>query len=256
MVALELHNVTKKFKNYDSGNRWLRREVINLFREKNRASNWRMILNGIDLEIHEGETVALLGRNGAGKSTLLKLMSGILCPTTGTIIRNGSIGTLLDIGTGFHEDLDGKENVLLNGAILGMSEKYLRSILPEIENFAELEGFMNTPLRYYSSGMMARLGFAVAMSADPDIFLIDEILAVGDEGFRRKCYTRLDGLVARGRTIIIVSHDTESVRRLCQRGVWLLDGRVQMDGPIDEVCTEYIHYYDSLQAMSPVGGSQ
>jgi len=251
MVAIGLYGVSKRFRAYDYGNRWLRRELIELVRRKRKSRDWRTVLREVNLEIGQGETIAILGCNGSGKSTLLKLMAGILQPTTGKVIRRGSIGTLLDIGTGFHEDLTGRENVFVDGAILGLSERYLRAILPEIEGFAELEGFMDTPLRYYSSGMRARLGFAVAMSANPDIFLIDEILAVGDEGFRRKCFARLDAMVSRGRTIVIVSHDIEAVRRLCTRGIWLHDGIIKADGPIHEVCEQYLSHYE---AELPIGG--
>lgn len=254
MIAVGLYGVSKRFRSYNYRNRWLRRELIEFARGKRKRGEWWTVLHDIDIEIESGETVAVLGRNGSGKSTLLKLIAGILRPTSGRVVRCGTICTILDIGTGFHEDLTGRENVMLNGAILGLSEEYLRGILPEIVSFAELEGFVDTPLRYYSSGMTARLGFAVAMSADPEIFLIDEVLAVGDEGFRRKCYARLDELVARGRTIIIVSHDTEAVRRLCVRGVWLHDATVRMDGPIDRVCDEYIRYYDSVEHAAGVTG--
>jgi len=251
MVAIGLYGVSKRFRAYDYGNRWLRRELIELVRRKRKSHDWRTVLREVNLEIGQGETIAILGCNGSGKSTLLKLMAGILQPTTGKVIRRGSTGTLLDIGTGFHEDLTGRENVFVDGAILGLSERYLRAILPEIEGFAELEGFMDTPLRYYSSGMRARLGFAVAMSANPEIFLIDEILAVGDEGFRRKCFARLDAMVSRGRTIVIVSHDIEAVRRLCTRGIWLHDGIIKADGPIHKVCEQYLSHYE---AELPIGG--
>lgn len=253
MPAIGLYGVYKYFKSYNCDTRWIRREFINLLIGKRKKSETWCVLRDIEFQIEQGETVAILGRNGCGKSTLLKLMAGILRPTSGKIVRTGKIGTLLDIGTGFQDDLTGRENVLINGSILGISERYLREILPEIEDFAELEGFMDTPLRFYSSGMRARLGFAVAMSADPDVFLIDEVLAVGDEGFRRKCYDRLDELVDRGRTIIIVSHDTDSVRRLCMRGIWVDEGYVRMDGPIEEVCDEYIRDYDTESIPVGVG---
>lgn len=250
MPAIGFYSVSKQFKSYNCQSHWLRRELIQLVTGKRAKGDTWTVLCEISFEIMPGETVAILGRNGCGKSTLLKLMAGILQPTTGYIVRHGNIGTLLDIGTGFHEDLTGRENVLINGAVLGLSDKYLRASLPEIERFAELEGFMDTPLRYYSSGMRARLGFAVAMSADPDVFLIDEVLAVGDEGFRRKCHRRLDELVSRGRTIVIVTHDIECVERLCRRGIWIQDGRVRMDGPIDLVCEEYVNAFGPDELMA------
>jgi ABC-2 type transport system ATP-binding protein len=255
MTAIGLYGVSKTFRSYNN-NRWLRRELVDLLsRKRKRGDRWEL-LRGVDLEIEEGETVAIVGRNGCGKSTLLRLMAGILQPNSGCVVRRGNICPLLDIGAGFHEDLTGRENVFVNGSILGLAEKYLKSILPEVEEFAELQGFMDTPLKFYSSGMRARLGFAVAMGADPDIFLIDEILAVGDEGFRRKCYVKLDEMISRRRTVVIVSHDTEAVQRLCARGVWLHEGTVRADGPIDEICRLYYAYFDEGEIpASSVGGS-
>lgn len=243
MVALGLYGVTKEFKDYNCRNRWLRRELIEMLSRSKKRQDTRTVLQDVSFEVAAGETVAVMGRNGSGKSTLLKIMAGILQPTKGHVVRRGVICTLFDIGTGFHEDQTGRENVLVNGAILGLSEGFIRSALPEIESFAELEGFMDTPLRFYSSGMRARLGFAVAMSADPDVFLIDEVLAVGDEGFRRKCCEKLDELMSRGRTIIIVSHDVDTVRRLCHRGIWIHEGRMRADGPVDDVAEEYLEFF-------------
>jgi ABC-2 type transport system ATP-binding protein len=254
MIAVSLRGVTKRFRSYNQGHRWLRRELVEMVTRKSNRDDWWTVLHDINLEIKAGETVALFGRNGTGKSTLLKLMAGILQPTSGSVTHNGSVCAILDIGTGFHEDLTGRENVFVNGAILGLPESYLKTLLPEVEEFAELQGFMDTPLRYYSSGMRARLGFAVAMSADPEIFLIDEVLAVGDEGFRRKCTAKLDDMVARGRTIIIVSHDLEAVQRLCARGVWLHDGVVREDGPIHEVCRSYVEYYNAQEQPAAAAG--
>lgn len=252
MVAIGLYGITKTFKSYNYSSRWLRRELIAILQREPKHNERWTVLRDINLEIERGETVAILGRNGSGKSTLLKLMAGIIQPNAGTIVRCGSICTLLDIGTGFHEDLTGRENVFVDGTILGLSEKYLQSVLPDIESFAELAGFMDMPLRYYSSGMRARLGFAIAMSANPDIFVIDEVLAVGDEGFRQKCYLRLDEFIAAGKTIIIVSHDLAAVKRLCKRGICLHNGAIVADGPINAVCEEYTRLFDGM-ALS-VGG--
>lgn len=252
MTAIGLYRVRKDFKHHDCRSRWLRRDVVGFLRGDRGQDGWWTVLRGINLEIEQGETVAILGRNASGKSTLLKLMADILQPTEGTIVRYGSICALLDLGTGFHEDLTGRENAFINGVILGLPRGHLRAIMPEIERFAELEGFMDTPLRYYSAGMWARLGFAVAMSADPDIFLIDEVLAVGDEGFRQKCYARLGGLVERGVTIVMVSHDVGAVQRLCRRGVWIHDGTICADGPIHQVCKEYVEHFDAGLYTRPV----
>jgi ABC-type polysaccharide/polyol phosphate transport system ATPase subunit len=240
MVTIGLYNVTKRLRKYGTRNRWLRQDVLHYVLGSGGGTEWLTVLDGINLEIEQRERVGILGTNGSGKTTLLKLMGGIMVPSEGEVRRMGRAFSLLDVGTGFQEDLTGRENVFLNGALLGLSDGRLKYLMPEIEYYAELEGFMDTPLRYYSSGMRARLGFAVAMTADPEIFLIDEVLAVGDEGFRAKCYQRLDQLVASGTTIVIVSHDTEAVKRLCSRAVWLKGGSVHMDGAVQDVCSKYL----------------
>ena len=240
MAAIELHKVSKRFRAYSNRNdRWLRRELLAAFHQKDRTRDYWTVLENVNLEVHEGESVGLVGRNGTGKSTLLKLVAGILQPTSGRVTVNGSMCALLELGAGFSLDLTGKENVFLYGTILGLGEDYIRRVLPDILDFAELDGFMDTPLKYYSSGMRARLGFGVAMSADPEIFLIDEVLAVGDEGFRRKCYERLEGLVSRRKTIVMVSHDLDTIRRLCARVVWVDGGYIQADGPVARVVDAY-----------------
>lgn len=247
MTAIGVYDLSKRFRIHDQRSRWLRRDVVQYLLGESSDDDWRTILHNINIEVRRGETVALLGRNGSGKSTLLKLMAGILRPTTGRVTRQGSLCAMMDICTGFQEDLTGRENTFINGAILGLSASALDALMPEIEYFAELECFMDTPVRYYSSGMKARLSFAVAMTADPDIFLIDEVLAVGDEGFRNKCYARLDQLISKGRTIVMVSHDTGSVKRLCERAIWLDSGTVRMDGPSEEVCECYVdNYYQPI----------
>ena len=239
-AAIVLRNVSKDFRRYQGRDRWLRREMLDMVLGKRKETETRTVLRDINLEIRRGETVGILGRNGCGKSTLLRLMAGILQPTSGEVRRVGRVCALLGIGTGFHGELTGAENVFINGTILGLSEKYLASIMPDIEYFAELEGFMDTPLKYYSAGMQARLGFAVAMCAAPDIFLIDEVMAVGDEGFRLKCLKRLQSAFAEGITIVMVSHDIDALRKVCTRGVWLRDGSVHMDGTIEEVAGSYL----------------
>lgn len=252
LVTVGLYGVGKTVRRYNCRNSWLRRDLLNRLRGRNSEIVPLTILRDISFEVRLGESVALLGINGSGKSTLLKLIAGIYQPTDGRILRNGTVCTLFDVGTGFQEDLTGRENVFINGAILGLGERFLDSVLGEIAGFAEIEGFMDTPLRYYSSGMRARLGFAVAMHADPDIFLIDEVLAVGDEGFRRKCYKRLDRLISGGTTVIMVSHDTEAVKRLCSRAIWLYDGRVRADGPASEVCQQYVEHFNQQDIQNPV----
>ena len=245
MAPITLTDVSKRFKDYNCRNRWLRKDLIDTALGKPKDYGWRTVLRDINIEINSGETVAIVGRNGSGKTTLLQLMAGIIQPTTGKIYRYGSTCTLFDVGAGFHDDLTGIENVFINGAILGLPQRYLQSMLSEVESFAELQGFMNTPIKFYSSGMRARLGFAVAMIADPDIFLIDEVLAVGDAGFRKRCYARLRTHVSRGRTIVMVSHDTYAIEQLCSRAIWIHDGAIRADGPAADVCREYVDHFDA-----------
>ncbi len=186
----------------------------------------------LDLTIEEGETVALLGRNGSGKSTLLKLVAGVMAPDTGRVRVRGRLAGLLEVGAGFHPDLTGRENVHLNASILGMGPAAIRSRFDEIVEFADIGPFLDTQVRFYSSGMFLRLAFSVAVHTEPDVFLVDEVLAVGDEAFRDKCLTRIERLSAEGRTLVVVSHDLPLVERLCRRGVVLDSGRLVHDGPV------------------------
>ena len=192
-------------------------------------------LSEVSLEVSEGETVGLLGFNGSGKSTLLKCISGVLTPDAGVVGVRGRLAGLIEVGAGFHPDLTGRENVYLNGAILGMSEARIQEKFEAIVAFSEIEQFIDTEVKFYSSGMFLRLAFSVAVHTDPDIFLVDEILAVGDEPFQRKCLERIEELRREGRTLIIVSHDLDLVSRLCSRGVLLEHGRVVADGVAADV---------------------
>lgn len=191
-------------------------------------------LNNVSLSINEGETVALLGFNGSGKSTLLKLISGVIQPDQGTVRTRGRVAGLIEVGAGFHPDLTGRENVFLNGAILGMSKDDIEQVYDSIVEFSEIEKFMDTEVKFYSSGMFLRLAFAVAVHSNPDTFLVDEILAVGDEPFQRKCLNRIDELKNEGRTLVIVSHDLDLVSRICERGVLIDQGELVFDGDIAE----------------------
>lgn len=191
-------------------------------------------LSGVNLEIHEGERVALLGLNGSGKSTLLKLISGVMHPDEGEILARGRIAGLIEVGAGFHPDLTGRDNVYLNGAILGMTQEEIDASFDSIVEFSEIEDFIDTEVKFYSSGMYLRLAFSVAVHTDPEIFLVDEILAVGDEPFQKKCIRKIKELSERGKTLVVVSHDLDMVSRLCERGVVLEKGRVVRDGPIED----------------------
>ncbi|MFQ6173191.1 ABC transporter ATP-binding protein [Oryzobacter sp. R7] len=186
----------------------------------------------LDLDIPRGQSVALLGRNGSGKSTLLKLVAGVMAPDTGRVRVRGRLAGLLEVGAGFHPDLTGRENVHLNAAILGMGRAQVEERFDAIVGFADIGPFLDTQVRFYSSGMFLRLAFAVAVHTDPDVFLVDEILAVGDEAFRDKCLRRIEELRAEGRTLVVVSHDLPLMERLCDRGVVLDGGRLVHDGPV------------------------
>jgi len=198
-------------------------------------------LRELSLEIKQGEVVGILGRNGAGKSTLLKLISRVTEPTTGRIAIDGRLASLLEVGAGFHLELTGRENIFLNGAIMGMSRAEIRRQFDSIVAFAEVERFLDTPVKRYSSGMYVRLAFSIAAHMEPDILLVDEVLAVGDAAFQKKCLDTMRE-VARtsGRTILFVSHDIRVIKELCTRAIWLEQGRLIQDGPIDEVGTSYL----------------
>lgn len=188
-------------------------------------------LDGVGFEIGEGEAVALLGFNGSGKSTMLKLISGVLTPDRGRVLTRGRIAGLIEVGAGFHPDLSGRENIFLNAAILGMSRKETEDRFDEIVAFSEIEQFIDTEVKHYSSGMFLRLAFSVAIHTEVDILLIDEILSVGDEPFQKKCLARIRELHAQGKTLVVVSHDLDMVANLCERGILLRDGKVRFDGP-------------------------
>ncbi|WP_346959697.1 ABC transporter ATP-binding protein [uncultured Arthrobacter sp.] len=191
-------------------------------------------LRNVSLHVQTGETVALLGLNGSGKSTLLKHISGVMLPDSGSVRTRGRVAGLIEVGAGFHPDLSGRDNVYLNGAILGMTEQEVNDRFESIVEFAEIGEFIDTEVKFYSSGMYLRLAFSVAVHTDPEVFLIDEILAVGDEPFQRKCIDKIQELAERGKTLVVVSHDLDLVSRICARGVLLEHGNVLFDGPIHE----------------------
>lgn len=196
-------------------------------------------LENVSFTVRKGETLGLIGRNGAGKSTLLKIISGILKPTAGSVECRGNVVPMLELGSGFDMDLTGRENIFLNGAILGYSEEFLKEKYDEIVAFSELGDFINTPIRNYSSGMLARLAFSVATEVSPDILIVDEILSVGDAAFQAKSKKRMLELMGGGTTVLFVSHSLEQVRELCNKAVWLENGRVKLYGDTDEVCDVY-----------------
>ncbi|MCA1719893.1 MAG: ABC transporter ATP-binding protein [Actinobacteria bacterium] len=191
-------------------------------------------LDHVTLDIEQGESVGLLGLNGSGKSTLLKLISGVMRPDSGKVRVAGRIAGLIEVGAGLHPALTGRENIFLNGAILGMNDADIRRHFDAIVDFSGIEKFLDTEVKFYSSGMFLRLAFSVAVHTEPDVFLVDEILAVGDEPFQRKCVERIAALSAEGRTLVVVSHQIETVRKVCSRGVLLREGHKVVDGPLDD----------------------
>ncbi len=205
-------------------------------------------LRDVNFGIYGGEAVGIIGENGSGKSTTLKLISRILEPTSGSVSVKGKVSALLELGTGFHPELTGRENIFLNGSLLGIPRKEMALRYETIVDFAELHEFIDTPLKHYSSGMVMRLGFAVAINVDPDILLTDEVLAVGDEAFQRKCLEHIALLRKRGVTIVYVSHALDSVRTLCKRAIWLDHGQMVADGPAGDVIDKYLTYENERHA--------
>ncbi len=202
-------------------------------------ANEFLALRDVDLAIRPGERVGVVGRNGAGKSTLLRLIARVRRPSSGRVVVSGSVAPLLELGIGFHGELTGRENVVLQGAVLGFSRRQMQERMARIAEFAEMEAFLDAPVRTYSTGMVARLAFAVATDVDPDVLLVDEALSVGDEGFKARCQERMEGFRERGKTFLLVSHSLPDVVETCQRAVWIHDGRIERDGPADEVCRAY-----------------
>jgi len=239
-VAVQFDNVSKKFT--------LRRERARSFqeaalaflqgRDNSREELWA--LKEVSFAVERGKTLGIIGPNGSGKSTVLKLITRILEPTSGHIVVQGRVSALIELGTGFHPDLTGRENVYLNGSLLGFNRKEMRAKFDRIVEFSELEKFIDVPIKHYSSGMHMRLGFAVAIHVDPDVLLVDEILAVGDQAFQNKCLSKISELRSQGVTILFVSHDLEAVQDLCNRALWLEDGNIQQVGQADRVIASYV----------------
>jgi lipopolysaccharide transport system ATP-binding protein len=196
-------------------------------------------LKDVSFKVNQGEVLGIIGRNAAGKSTVLKILSRVTAPTEGEARIKGRISSLLEVGTGFHPELTGRENIYLNGAILGMTKSEIRGKFDEIVAFSEVEQFIDTPVKRYSSGMYVRLAFAIAAHLEPEILIVDEVLAVGDAAFQQKCLGKMKDVAGEGRTILFVSHNMEAARRLCTRGIWLLQGSLQMDDAIDHVVDSY-----------------
>ena len=233
-LIVRVEGVGKAFRRFEQQPFLMRNLLLRLVgRSQSAKEFWP--LRDISFDIHRGETIGVVGQNGSGKSTLLRLVAGAAFPTEGHIAVRGRVAPLLQLGAGFHPDMTGRECLEVNATALGLSRAQFVERLPRIIAFAELDAFADTPVRYYSSGMLARLGFAVAVHTDPDLLLVDEVLAVGDQAFQKKCIDRVEELRAGGVTIMFVSHDAELVRRLCSRVLWLNDGKLVADGACDDV---------------------
>jgi ABC-2 type transport system ATP-binding protein len=236
--AIEVDDVAKKFRLIHERNSTLKGMVFNGFKRTVHEEFWA--LKGVSLEVAEGSTFGLVGHNGSGKSTLLKCMARIYRPDRGSIAMRGRVSALLELGAGFHPELSGRENVYLNGSILGMSKREIDKRFDEIVGFAGLEEFIDTPVKNYSSGMFVRLGFSVAITVEPDILMVDEVLAVGDESFQLRCMEKFAELRRSGRTIVIVSHGLDAVRNICDKAAWLDHGKLMKAGEAHDVVTAYL----------------
>lgn len=237
-VAVEVKNVSMCF-NMSKEKIDSFKEFVVKFLKRELLFDKFYALSDISFNIEKGETFGIVGLNGSGKSTLLKLIAGVLSPTEGEIKTNGTIAPLIELGAGFDFDLTARENIFLNGAVLGYNRKFMQDKFNEIIDFSELHSFVDVPLKNYSSGMVARLGFAIATLIKPDILIVDEILSVGDFLFQEKCEKRINELMNGNTTVIFVSHSIEQVKRLCKRAIWLQKGKMKMIGETEIVCSEY-----------------
>ncbi len=237
-VLIELQDVSVSYKLPAQKLDGLKDYVIRLLKGDLRYTKYQ-VLNKVSLTVYEGESIALVGRNGAGKSTLLRVIAGIIPPEKGTVRIYGTIVPMLAIGAGFDMNATGRENVYINGALLGYSKKEMDAKYPSIVEFAELEDFMNVPVKNYSSGMTSRLGFAIAVSTEPEVILVDEVLAVGDARFRTKCAKKMEELQSKGVTFVVVSHSKQQVKQLCKRAILIENKKIALDGTVEEIYSAY-----------------
>jgi len=237
-IAVDLRDVSIRFNMAEEKLDNMKEFIIKAIKRELQFKEFWALKN-ISFQIKKGERVGILGLNGSGKSVLLKTIAGVLKPTTGDISVNGTLAPLIELGAGFDPDYSGRENIFLNGAVLGYSKKFILERLDNIVEFAELEDFIDTPLKNYSSGMRARLGFSIATLVEPEILIVDEVLAVGDHKFRKKSESKMLSMFDSGTTVLFVSHSINQVRRLCNRAIWLHEGKIVMDGDVKTVSEEY-----------------
>src|SRR5215212_3073849 len=254
MIDLQLKKVSKKYRirRDVEGGASLLRKLLSI--RKRKEDFWA--LKDISFDVQRAEALGIIGHNGAGKSTILKLLSRITTPTTGEIMINGRLSALIEVGSGFHPELTGRENIYLNGSILGMMRREITKKLESIVEFAELRQFIDTPVKRYSSGMYVRLGFSIAAHLDPDILLLDEVLAVGDAAFQRKCIDRITELKKNGTTIVFISHDLRAVQKLCDRVILLKKGQIEADGDPHETIALYQSSSQQLAETRTMGGQE
>lgn len=249
MPAVVAKGLSKLYYINDARTRSIRDALVTMFQRKGSDRSRELwALKDIDFSLESGETLGIIGRNGAGKSTLLKILSRITKPTAGTVEILGRVGCLLEVGTGFHSELSGRENIFLNGAILGMHRSEIDQRFDEIVAFSEIEQFLDTPVKHYSSGMYMRLAFSIAAHLEPEVLIVDEVLAVGDAAFQRKCLSKMRDVSLAGRTVLFVSHDLQAVARLCSRAMWLDRGSCRALGESQSVISQYLH--EQLQTGS------
>lgn len=253
--SILVDHVSKRYRLGEVQHRMLREMIMGGLgklwrREKRAAPTYKWALDDVSLQIKPGELVGLIGRNGAGKSTLLKVLSRITYPTKGRVDVRGRVGSLLEVGTGFHEELTGRENIYMNGSILGMRKREIDAAIDQIVHFADIGEFLDTPIKRYSSGMRMRLGFAVAAHLSTDVLFVDEVLAVGDAGFQKKCLGTMSKLGHDGRTLVFVSHNMAAIENLCQRVIWIDEGRLVQDGDAKTVIGAYLQSFSAADEQT------
>lgn len=240
-IRIEANNISKNYVGVSEFSMGLKRFSINPIKNFKKVRHPFSVLKDVSLSIKEGECVGLIGKNGAGKSTLLGILAGIINPTLGTINHNGSIAAMLELGTGMHPELTGRENIILNGILIGFRKDQIYDLIDDIIKFSELEEFIDNPIRTYSSGMLAKLGFSIMIYRNPDVLVLDEVFAVGDLGFQEKCKEAINSFMqCPSKSLIFVSHDLTSVKNMCQRGIWIDDGKMVFDGHVDEAVDAYV----------------